>query len=139
MGLDISPGGAHWAYSGFHRFRERLAAEEGLVLGQMEGYWLPPDSEMAYLSDRDFQGPARPWQEDGEYITPLGPLLDHSDCDGVLLPYECETVLPRLREIVEKWDAADQHNDTDHDVSRAFRLIEGMEHCVEHGCAMVFH
>lgn len=31
MGIDFSHCDAHWAYSGFHRFRTRLATQVGLM------------------------------------------------------------------------------------------------------------
>ncbi|WP_084963335.1 hypothetical protein [Thermoactinospora rubra] len=121
MGLNISPGGASWSYSGFNRFRERLAVAEGFALDEMEGF-KPFDAPDTWVGKR--------WDE---VQTSLKPLLDHSDCGGYLLARECEEVLPRLREIVATWP------ETDYDRRAAEALIAGMEHCVEHGCAMVFH
>lgn len=119
MGLSIHPGGASWAYSGFMAFRERLAAAEGLNLREMEGF-----------------GGSRPWDfPSGNPVTTLKPLLSHSDCEGYLGPWECEEVLPRLRSIVSTWGA---DGSWDYDVDQATRLIAGMEHCVEHRCALVF-
>ena len=119
MGLDISPGDASWSYHGFGRFRERLAKAEGLVLSDMEGFGGTAE-----------EGRQKPW--DG-VDSPLVPLLNHSDCDGYLHGYECEQVIPRLREIVSQWP------ESDYDRRNAEALIEGMEHCVQHGCALVFH
>ncbi len=125
MGLDIRPGGAHWAYSGFLNFRRRLAEAEGLQLEDMEGF--------TTLPHRGNGGPGKPWYNaDGEPVTPLAPLIYHSDCDGYLTSYECETVLPRLKEIVESWE------DGDYDKEHAGYLIAGMLHSAKHGCAVVF-
>src|SRR3546814_10466403 len=38
MGLDFSHTDAHWAYSGFTRFRRALAKHEGIDLDAMEGF-----------------------------------------------------------------------------------------------------
>ena len=119
MGLSINPGHATWAYSGFMAFRERLAAAEGLNLREMKGF-----------------GGEKSWDtSNGDPITTLKPLLYHSDCDGHLDPWECEQVLPRLRAIVREWDADGSWG---YDTDQASRLIDGMEHCVAHGCALVF-
>jgi hypothetical protein len=91
MGLDFSHTDAHWAYGGFHRFREALAKHEGFDLNAMAG----------------FDG-SRSW---GEIGTPLKPLLDHSDCDGDLLPEQCAQIAPRLREVVlAVWPDPHEHN-----------------------------
>ena len=117
MGVDIFPSGAQWSYMGFAAFRKKLAQADGIDLKQMYGYVANGKSWTGF---------------DGENITPLAPLLNHSDCDGFLQPYECEEVLPRLNQIISTWP------DTDLDKSSAQLLIEGMEHCVEHRCAMRF-
>jgi hypothetical protein len=80
-------------------------------------------------SDAPEDWTGRDWDE---IRSALKPLLNHSDCDGYLHGYECEEVLPRLRVIVAAWDPAD------YDTKQAAALIEGMEHCIEHGCAMQF-
>lgn len=87
MGLDFSHTEAHWSYSGFNRFREQIAAREGIDLAQMEGF----------RSWRD-ERPRISWDT---VTTPLKPLLNHSDCDGELTPEECRAVAPRLREVVK--------------------------------------
>src|SRR3546814_12914881 len=87
MGLDCSHTGAHWAYSGFTRFRRALAKHEGIDLDAMEGF--------------QRHGDDRPRVSWNTVTTPLKPLLDHSDCDGELTPEECRQVAPRLREVVK--------------------------------------
>jgi len=121
MGLGISPGGASWSYHGFGRFRERLAEAEGFNLREMRGF-KPFDAPETWVG--------KSWDD---VETPLKPLLNHSDCDGYLDDYECEEVLPRLREITVGWPR------DDYDRRQVQALIEGMEHCIEHGCALVFH
>ena len=135
MGLDISPGGAQWSYSGFMEFRRGLAAEEGLVLGEMEGFCQHyPGDENAHPG-APCPVARRPWSEAD---TPLEPLLSHSDCDGVLLPYQCEQMLPRLREIHYSWLVHVDYPVMDYDVRQLGALIDGMAHCVQNGCAVVF-
>lgn len=75
---------AHWPYSGFGAFREKLAIHEGFFLDDMAG----------------FTEDGRSWDL---VTTPLKPLLDHSDCDGEMTPDEAAQVWPRLAEIAEEW------------------------------------
>jgi hypothetical protein len=105
MGLDFSHCDAYWSYSGFNRFRERLANQIGFSLGEMVGF-----------------GGKREWDTVHDDIKPL---LDHSDCDGVLTPEECKIVYPRLAELIQNW------SEYDRDKIMALELIEGMKLCVE--------
>lgn len=106
MGLDFSHTNAHWAYSGFMRFRERLAAEIGIDLNKMEGF----------NKENDYKGLS--WEK---IVDPIKFLLDHSDCEDDLSPELCSKVAPRLRELVSSWD------DDDYDKEQALLLAEGME------------
>jgi hypothetical protein len=121
VGLSISPGDAHWSCTGFGHFRERLAEAEGFNFRDMDGH-APLDAP------EDWVG--RSWDE---VDTPLKPLLNHSDCDGYLHATECEQMIPRLRQIISSWP------ESDYDRRQGEALIAGMEHCVQHGCAVVFH
>ena len=114
MGLDV--GGAHWAYSGFIRFRERLAAAIGIVsLRDMEG----------------FGGEGRrSWEP---FDDPIVPLLDHSDCEGELAPEVCRTVAPRLKEIVSVWPK------DDYDRVQAVILVGAMKRAARTARPLRFH
>ncbi|KZE47058.1 hypothetical protein AV540_20985 [Brevibacillus parabrevis] len=112
MGLDFSHCEARWAYSGCHRFRQRLATQVGFDLNAMDG----------------FDG-TRSWDEIND---PIVPLLNHSDCDGVLTPEECSLVYPRLEQLIPFW------NDDDRDKRNALWLIEGMKLCVEQNEGLEF-
>lgn len=121
MGLDIRPGDARWSYGGFAEFRRNLATEDGIELDRMVGF-----------------GGDQPWEtSNGQHITTLAPLLNHSDCDGYLHASECEEVLPRLRLIIERW-SLERDPVKQYDVQQGRELITAMEHSVEHGCAVVF-
>lgn len=102
MGLDFSHGEASWSYSGFDRFRVKLAQEIGMNFDEMDG--LVPNG--------------RSWDD---FDDPVLPLLNHSDCDGDLTVKECKQVAPRLRELVKDWP---DHN---YDKHTAIRLAESME------------
>ena len=122
MGLVIEPGGAQWSYSGFGAFRRALAAEEGVDLAQMVGF-----------------GGEREWRTSTDQnITPLAPLLNHSDCDGYLHYWECEEVLPRLELIIGRWEHMSYEPNRAHHIEQAQLLAEGMRHSLEHRCALVF-
>lgn len=114
MGLDFSHGEAHWAYSGFGRFREKLANAEGFNLNDMEGF----------LRLHETPRPMRSWDT---VTTDLKPLLNHSDCDGELTPQECKQVAPRLKQIIADWPLEDRDRDS------GLELVAAMEHCAGHG------
>jgi hypothetical protein len=108
--MGVSIGKAQWAYGGFMRFRERLAAHEGLNLHDMDGFTRHGTS----------------WDET---TTALRPLLDHSDCDGGLSPGECAQVAPRLAEILAAWQAATYDPidlGCDYDIQNGWALFEEM-------------
>ena len=133
MGLDIRPRradgeidyeGNHWArwtYSGFGRFRNLLAAEEGFDLGIMEGFG----------SDEQ-----TPWTG---ITSPLVPLLNHSDCDGELSAAECAQILPRLTEVHAKWSAPGADQEKALRAEGLGRLIALVRHCAETGAVADFH
>jgi len=104
MGLSFSHGDACWSYSGFMHFRKKLAMDAmGIELNKMVGF-----------------GPKanRSW----EHIkNPLVTLLNHSDCDGWILPRDCKAIEPLLREAVSHWP------DNHYDKKMALRLADGMK------------
>lgn len=132
MGLDFSHGDAHWAYSGFMRFRTKLAAEAGIALQCMESFaWnlseLKPYKAITIYGDSDKKEyigiqPVIAWSSINDAIKPL---LNHSDCDGELTVKECKKVLPRLRELISKWD------DDDLDKVRAIKLADGLKDAID--------
>ena len=85
MGLDFSHSDASWSYSGFCRFRAKLANEIGIDLLSMRGF-----------------GGTNLWPKDDIVL-----LLNHSDCDGELTPSQCRRLAPRLLELIKNWDEGD--------------------------------
>ena len=144
MGLDIWPKGrydeegdvlladaptAQWSYSGFHRFRRLIAAEDGIDLDAMAGF-----TDLMPFPEEGRQ-PGRPWIE---VTTTLAPLLNHSDCDGELTPDECTAILPRLKEIRVKWAAdvlllGDFEDRGKWDVQKLDALIDVVTYCAATG------
>ena len=112
MGLDFCGSDAHWAYSGFHRFRVKLAKEIGIDLDNMAGF------------DGDL-----PWSE---IIDPIKPLLNHSDCDGELTTDQCKGIWPRLRQLIASWP------EEDYDKVQAKLLVSGMKSCAKSGTSLIF-
>lgn len=113
MGLGFSHGKASWAYSGFNRFRTKLAKEIGIDLDKMIGF---PEGIISWTTVDD----------------DIARLLNHSDCGGELFPEECAKIAPRLKELVAGW------NDDDYDKREALQLIEGMEECIENNESLEF-
>lgn len=137
MGIDFNhnrPPGHHcaqWSYRGFNRFRIRLAASEGFDLEEMQGF---------SRGDWDLDGDhrmfgTRPW---GEITSDLKPLLNHSDCDGELMPEECAQVAPRLREVAESWPNEGVAMSDAFDYQGALALAECMEICAANGEKLEF-
>ena len=107
MGIQFSHCKASWSYSGFMRFRERLAESIGMQLRKMPGF---RDNQEEFA-----------WED---YDDPIIPFLNHSDCDGVLTPEQCRTIAPRLREIISTWE---DNFENSYDLEMAEELIRGME------------
>ena len=104
MGLNFRAGDARWSYSGFNRFRTKLASQIGINLNAMEGF--------------KEGGGGMPWSKVEDNIVLL---LQHSDCDGELTVKECKRVWPRLEELIKYWE------ENDYDKINALRLIEDMK------------
>ena len=112
MGTDFSHCEAHWSYSGFHRFRTRLASAANIELEAMEGFE-PLDGQEA---------PGRSWDTVHD---DLALFLDHSDCDGDLSPEDCLKIADRIEPIIKTWP------DDDYDKKNAVELIEGLRWAAE--------
>lgn len=80
MGLDTSHDCWHGAYSGFNRWRKKLAEVSGYGdLGDYEGF-----------------GGGKKWPADDA----LAELLSHSDCDGILPAGRCAAMADRLESLL---------------------------------------
>lgn len=108
MGLDFRQSNAHWSYSGFNRFRERLAKAEGYNLRKM---WELEDSGKKSFKD-----------------LPMHDFYFHSDCDGVLTVRQLKVILPRFRELLEILDS--EGIEDDYDVWSGKILADDMEQCI---------
>ena len=103
MGLDFSHGEVCWGYGSFTGFRASLCHFAGH--GNLWDYYSTKKS----FDDMD---------DDLKF------LLNHSDCDGELTVRECEKLIVRLGELVDKFD------DEDYDKIKCGLFIEAMEEAV---------
>lgn len=127
MGLDCSQGFWNGSYGAFMRWRTWLAAQIGLPLPLMEGFyeWDWGDEDVLTLEqdyyritrgakDNDcgqilwqtlvgFRDLGRPisWDAVGD---PLKILLHHSDCDGRLRWWDCKPIGLRLMQVIRAAD-----------------------------------
>lgn len=91
MGLGFSVGEARWSYGGFARFRRKLAEELDLDLEKVHKCC----------------GSRGPRFECAEHDDDIMMLLNHSDCDGRLIPSECRKVGLRLLSLIAHWERDD--------------------------------
>ena len=115
MGLDFSHGDVHFAYSGFHTFRKKIAQDLGFDLKDMIGF-----------------GGKKQWSElkpDDIYL-----FLNHSDCDGELSPSDLNKIIPRLEEITKDWKTDESWASKD----QADKLIEAMKDAADAGEHLIF-
>lgn len=97
---------AQWSYSGFNRFRHRLAEAVGIELDTMRGY-----------------GKWGSWKKHKD--EPLVRLLNHSDSGGRLTPAECARIAPRLRKVLGRSEF--RHEIYPRDRIHGLDLARGME------------
>jgi hypothetical protein len=122
MGLDFSHCDAHWAYSGFMRFRKRVAARIGIGLMKMDGFQgMLPSKEYECFGAMAWE--FAPYPE-------IHSFLYHSDCDGYLTPEECEQIEPLLRRIVETFPDTEEYR-WDTDKKMGLELCDGMRRAIE--------
>ena len=117
MGLNITVldrkdlGCVSFSYSGFDRFRNKLARAAGVLRGRMEGF-----------------GGSKAWADVDD---PLVPLFDHSDCEGEVSPADCARMAPRLRELAAELDEEFHGN-------QALVLAVMMHEAAKQGLPLVF-
>lgn len=98
MGLDISHGTWHGAYSSFHRWRVEIAKCLGIPLDLMEGFY--PTSDNSYLDQLNQHAEKFPLLWDAFKPSPLHELLYHSDCDGEIDWQNCAAIADALEELL---------------------------------------
>jgi len=73
---------AHWTYRGFHRFRQRLAAEM-----EQQKHLIPIG-----------------------YLEVLQQFLEHPDCYGILTAAQCEVLTKQIAFLVWEWEPKDDYD-----------------------------
>ena len=113
MGLGLSHGDFHTAYSGFYNWRNRIAKDGGYELKEYEWErhsvtltkeWADIDWDI-YTQD-NYDGI---WEETPEDI--LLVLIVHQDCEGIITNEHCYPLAIRLKEIHENSSGDKWHND----------------------------
>jgi hypothetical protein len=156
MGLDVSHGCWHGAYSAFMRWRISVARAAGIPLGLMEGFckWTLDGGEDE-IDHLDKLG----WNETGVAIRdvvhatigctpilwsvlkpdPLHVLLNHSDCDGEIAASDCGPVADRLTELLPLLPEGDGGGHIGSWREKTQTFIDGLRKAAAAGEAVEFH
>src|SRR3990172_6107396 len=119
MGLDISHGCWHGAYSAFMRWRQEIARLAGVPLVLMDGFHRCPYPEALAWAAPAPGGPAcnspfgpflHYWCTEVDALLPIAwdvlkpdplhILLKHSDCDGEIAWQDCAAIADRLESLI---------------------------------------
>lgn len=122
MGLDTTHNCWHGAYSSFNRFRYWLAEKIGVDLNEYIGY---SENGTKYLSSIDHD---------------IMPLLNHSDCEGILTVQECILVSSGIEKILSSI-SEEEKKDEEHPFSylnNAIQFKEGLDLAISRGEAVEF-
>lgn len=99
---------ARWSYTGFNRFRKRVAESLALTLEtDSNGRWVEQDWEK--------------WDKDWLIF------LTHSDCSGYFTHFQCGRISKKLKSVLEKWEPKDLHYF--YDLEHGLILVKAMEYC----------
>lgn len=133
MGLDTSHNCYNGSYSGFKKFRNKLALAAGYklktelnVIGQLFTY---VDIDFTQFERENFYGVwKKTWKD------PLMYLLVHSDCEGHIEPKEGKLLSERLKEILPLINKDDIYF-----VSAVHRFITGLDLAASKNENVQFH
>ena len=119
MGLDLTHGCWHGAYSAFARWRDKIAEVAGIAdLMTMQGY-----------------GGETPWDD----ADPLTALLNHSDCDGNLEVAVLTPLAARLEELLPRLPDGDGGGHIGNWRAKTTVFIAGLRRAAELGENVEFH
>ena len=123
---------ARWSYTGFNRFRKKIAKSINIDLDEMVGFM------KNHPVDSSFMKPG--WREWDGIKSPLKALLNHSDCKGKLTSEECAMIAPTLKVILFMWEEIDTIYDShdSYDKENGLKLVAAMEHCASFGKELEF-
>ena len=111
---------AHWSYSGFKRFREKIAKHLNLILEL--------DKEFNWL-EKNCSGWDRGWLL----------FLTHSDCKGVLTSEACRIIAPKLHVVLQEMEE-NPSNEMNYfyDIENGKELIKAMRYCDKNNKKLIF-
>ncbi len=158
MGLDLSHGAWHGAYSAFNRWRSEIARLAGIPLGLVEGFYDggPPDEAMTWAGPpscgplcKSHLGPLLVrWIEDAaEWLPvkwealkpdPLHVLLNHSDCDGEIAPADCGPIADRLQELLPLLPTEEDPGHIGNWTEKTQKFIDGLRLAATRGEPITF-
>mgnify|MGYP001602943595 FL=1 len=128
MGLEISAGNKAFragSYTGFHNFRNWLAQKIGFK--NIENYY---DTYKDIIGEFNHKTGICA----GASRIPLGPLLEHSDCDGTINNKQAVKLLSELKEIkqnLKKLPRKDKKGARENEIWFRERLDNWVEACQE--------
>lgn len=105
MGVNFSHCKAHWSYSGFNRFRGKLASHFGIA-------WPENIFEAAKIMDKKWEA----------INHPVMTLLNHSDCDGHIDAEKCYELADVIEPVITSWEFTNAIND----YTSGLELIKGL-------------
>ena len=114
MGLDFIGSEAHWSYSGFMIFREKVWNTAGFK-GKLENLY----NNNFYLNQITSKHP-------------LFWLFHHSDCEGFLTVNRMKKIYPALQNIINQWDKDDWYK------KEAQQWINDMKNLIKNNKKMEF-
>lgn len=129
MGLNFKNSKAQWSYSGFNRFREKVARGIGIDLRNMIGF--APFN----LSGKEldiWEAQAGSWKD---IKSPLKYFLNHSDCEGQISAKRCGLIYPILNKIVLSLEDSIEN---EHDKSSGKELVKTMKDCAKNNKPLIF-
>lgn len=156
MGLDVSHGAWHGAYSAFMRWRLKIAEVAGIPLKLMEGFYGSPGGYGTWdeaAKGKDIDGVAH-WpfnayyKEVAPYLPikweslrpdPLHALLNHSDCDGEISSRNCAEIAGRLEELLPLLPNGDAPGHIGNWRDKTSQFMEGCRAAAEANEELEFH
>lgn len=153
MGLDVSHGCWHGAYSAFMRWRQEIARVAGYPpLMLMDGFYRDDAQLLMGLGvtvHEAMKAIERPSTE--RYMAgflpipwthferdPLSKLLHHSDCDGEIAAGDCAPIANRLEELLPLLPQADDHGHIGNWRDKTSQFIDGLRAAAVAGEAVEF-
>jgi hypothetical protein len=127
MGLDVTHGCWHGAYSAFSRWRQTIAEAAGYDVWRVEydepaGYIAPTIMlDWGHIPEATLYG-----EWDSNPSDPLIILFAHSDCEGVIYPPQAALLAKRLEEILPLLPTEDDQGHIGNWRNKTQQFIDGL-------------